>query len=275
MTDSYLHPGLPAPVPQPDGLDAPFWEGLRSDKLLLQRCNDCNGWQWGPEWCCHRCHSFDLRYEETPAEGILYSHERVWHPVHPALAEQGPYVVVLVELPQADGVSPGENQRLFDAYVVMQAQQELQLSDEQYPKFLAAVRTLQSARQRGLAERGRMLQGLRRLDAAPSLDEAAVRTQMKALADHDARVAGDVRDALAAIDQVLDLRQQVALVHDGLAVGFLRPRAVDQLDRLRAESHRAAEILDLFLLGKQVDHGMRRLGIHLGRVRAVELEHVP
>jgi uncharacterized OB-fold protein len=42
-------------------------------------------------------------YEETPAEGVIYSHERVWHPVHPALAEQGPYIVVLVELPQADG----------------------------------------------------------------------------------------------------------------------------------------------------------------------------
>ena len=63
-----------------------------------------SGWQWGPEWCCHRCHRFDLRYEETAAAGVIYSHERVWHPVHPALAEQGPYVIVLVELPQADGV---------------------------------------------------------------------------------------------------------------------------------------------------------------------------
>ena len=63
-----------------------------------------SGWQWGPEWFCHRCHSFDLRYEETPAEGVLYSHERVWHPVHPALAEQGPYIIALVELPHADNV---------------------------------------------------------------------------------------------------------------------------------------------------------------------------
>ena len=101
---SYLRPGLPAPVAQPDGLDKPFWDGLAEDKLLLQRCNACNGWQWGPEWVCHRCHSFDLRFEETPAEGVIYSHERVWHPVHPALAEQGPYVIVLVELPGADGV---------------------------------------------------------------------------------------------------------------------------------------------------------------------------
>ena len=32
------------------------------------------------------------------------SYERVWHPVHPALKEQGPYIVVLVEIPKAGNV---------------------------------------------------------------------------------------------------------------------------------------------------------------------------
>ena len=105
MTDTrYLHAGLPMPKASADGLDSPFWDGLRDERLLLQRCNNCERWQWGPEFVCHRCHSFDLRYEETQAEGILYSHERVWHPVHPALADQGPYIVALVELPHADNV---------------------------------------------------------------------------------------------------------------------------------------------------------------------------
>ena len=113
------------------------------------------------------------------------------------------------QLPQAEGVSPNEIQRLFDAYVVMQAQQELQLSDEQYPRFLARVKALQAVRQKNVAERGRLLQELRRLNAAPSLDDAQVRTRLKALADLDERAASEVRDALAGIDQVLDLRQQV------------------------------------------------------------------
>jgi uncharacterized OB-fold protein len=104
IIEPYLKPGLPIPRPTTDGLDAAFWEGLREERLLLQLCHDCQRWQWGPEWVCHHCHSFDVRYEETAAEGLIYSHERVWHPVHPALAEQGPYVVVLVELPHADGV---------------------------------------------------------------------------------------------------------------------------------------------------------------------------
>ncbi|MDH3681529.1 MAG: zinc ribbon domain-containing protein [Acidimicrobiia bacterium] len=104
MTDSYLLPGLPKPVASPDGLDTPFWDGLREGRLLLQRCGSCRRFQWGPEWVCHRCRSLELAYEETPAEGLVYSHQRVWHPVHPALKDQGPYIIVLVELPAADRV---------------------------------------------------------------------------------------------------------------------------------------------------------------------------
>jgi len=104
MTDPYLAEGLPQPVPSPDGLDAPYWQGLREEKILLQRCSACGDWQWGPEWICHHCHSDAVGFAEVPGEGRIYSYERVWHPVHPALKEQGPYVVVLVELPAAGNV---------------------------------------------------------------------------------------------------------------------------------------------------------------------------
>ena len=110
--------------------------------------------------------------------------------------------------PQAeDGVSPAELQRLFDAYVVMQAQQELQLSDEQFPRFLSRVKTLQDVRRRGQMQRGRLLQELRRLSQAGGQDDA-LRAQLKALNDLEARVGTEVRQALEGIDQVLDLRQQ-------------------------------------------------------------------
>ena len=100
----YLPPGLAAPVAAPDGLDEAFWAALADERLLIQRCVTCRGWQWGPEWVCHGCHHFDLGFEEVPAEGIIYSHQRVWHPVHGALHDQGAYVIVLVELPAADKV---------------------------------------------------------------------------------------------------------------------------------------------------------------------------
>lgn len=104
MTAPYLRPGLPAPSPAPDGLDAPFWAALAEERVVAQRCRSCRGWQWGPEWICHRCFSDDLDFEPLETAARIYSYERVWHPVHPALAEQGPYLVVLVEFPDADGI---------------------------------------------------------------------------------------------------------------------------------------------------------------------------
>ena len=101
---SYLAQGLPTPVPEADGLDKPYWEATRRGELLVQRCRACQTWQWGPEWICHKCHAFDLAWTKVEPTGRIYSWERPWHPVHPALREQGPYIVVLVELPQAGNV---------------------------------------------------------------------------------------------------------------------------------------------------------------------------
>ncbi len=102
MSDLYLAPGLAQPAATP--LDEPYWQGLRENRLLVQRCNACQSWQWGPEWICHHCLSDDVGFAEVAPEGIIYSYERVWHPVHPALADQGPYLVVLVSLPHAGDV---------------------------------------------------------------------------------------------------------------------------------------------------------------------------
>lgn len=102
MSDYYLNPGLAQPAATP--LDEPYWSGLRENILRAQRCTACGKWQWGPEWICHHCLSDAVEFEELPATGNIYSYERVWHPVHPALAEQGPYIVVLVELPHADNI---------------------------------------------------------------------------------------------------------------------------------------------------------------------------
>ena len=99
-----LPPGMPRPVPEADGLDAPYWEGTRIGELRVQHCRGCRGLQWGPEWICHRCLAFDLEWVAVAPRGRIYSWERAWHPVHPALRDHGPYVVVLVELPEAGQV---------------------------------------------------------------------------------------------------------------------------------------------------------------------------
>jgi uncharacterized OB-fold protein len=101
---TYLPAGLPTPVVEDGGLDAPYWEGNRQRRLMVQRCGDCRTFQWGPEWICHDCLSSRMEWEEVEPRGRIFSWQRVWHPVHPALKDKGPYLIVLVELPQAGNI---------------------------------------------------------------------------------------------------------------------------------------------------------------------------
>ena len=103
-TTTYLPTGLPVPAPAVDGLDKEYWEAARRHELVVQRCDACQNFQFGPEWICHNCHSFDLGWHRVSGRGRIYSWERVWHPVHPALKDACPYMVVLVELPDAGNV---------------------------------------------------------------------------------------------------------------------------------------------------------------------------
>ncbi len=95
---------MPAPRATSDGLDREFWEAARRHELVVQRCRRCDSFQFGPEWICHRCHGDDLGWHRVSGRGRVYSWERIWHPVHPALKDACPYIAVLVELPDADNV---------------------------------------------------------------------------------------------------------------------------------------------------------------------------
>lgn len=103
LSQTYLPAGLPVPVPD-GGASGPYWAGLRQEELRIQCCRHCGQWQFGGEWICHGCLRFDPEWRLVEPHGVIYSWERVWHPVHPALRASGPYLVVLVELPHAGGV---------------------------------------------------------------------------------------------------------------------------------------------------------------------------
>ena len=97
-------PGLRQPAPSNDGLDAPFWEGTRAHELRVQQCATCGVHQWGPEWMCHECNSMSLDWVTVDPVGKIYSWQRPHHPVHSALTDRGPYIIVLVELPHASNI---------------------------------------------------------------------------------------------------------------------------------------------------------------------------
>lgn len=87
-----------------DTLDEPFWRHAEQGKLAIQRCLDCGTWRWTPEWICYSCRSWSFDFQIVEPHGVIAAWERIWHPVHPALAQDCPYLVVLVELPQAGRV---------------------------------------------------------------------------------------------------------------------------------------------------------------------------
>src|SRR5690349_13986123 len=113
--------------------------------------------------------------------------------------------------PPADenpAVTPAEIQRMFDSYALMQAQEQLQITDDQFPRFLTRFKALQDIRRQALQQRARRIAELRRLLQAPEADESAIREQMKGLAEIGERVEVDTRKAYEAIDDVLTVPQQ-------------------------------------------------------------------
>ena len=110
--------------------------------------------------------------------------------------------------PDSPRVTPGEIQKMFDAYALMQAQEQLKIADDQFTQFLTRFKALQEVRRRLLQERAAILMNLRRLANATPVDEAQIRDRLNALQELEARSAADLKKAYDGIDQVLDLRQQ-------------------------------------------------------------------
>jgi Spy/CpxP family protein refolding chaperone len=109
---------------------------------------------------------------------------------------------------ETPGVSPAEIQRMFDSYALMQAQDQLKISDAQFPQFLAKFKALQEVRRRSLGERARLTQELRRMLNEAQPDDAQLQERLKALQELEDRTASDLRKAYEGIDQILDVRQQ-------------------------------------------------------------------
>lgn len=125
-----------------------------------------------------------------------------------ALAQQPPGP----NIPADGDMTPAEIQKLFDAYIVVEAQRVLELGDAQYPQFIARLRTLQDTRRRTTQERIRLMGQLQRL-TAPRIkpvesDEHTLEGLLKQLQELEARTAAEMRKAYNELDQVLGIRQQ-------------------------------------------------------------------
>jgi hypothetical protein len=110
-----------------------------------------------------------------------------------------------------DQMPPREVQRLFEAYVLMQAQERLGIADAQYPQFVQRLKALQDVRRRIQASRAVLLQELARGTSGQpglALDDAGLRDRLARLREVEEQGARDLWQAHEALDQILDLRQQ-------------------------------------------------------------------
>jgi hypothetical protein len=114
--------------------------------------------------------------------------------------------------PVSGDMTPGQVQQLFDAMVVMQAQETLALSEEQYPRFLTRLKVLQDTRRRNQVERQRLINELQRMtnqrNPRPAAGEAEIKERLALLQELESRAAAETRKAYNGIDEVLDAFQQ-------------------------------------------------------------------
>jgi uncharacterized protein len=92
---------MPAPVP--DQASAFFWEGAARGELLVQRCADCDSFQYPPTVVCEKCQSSDIRPTRVSGRGTLYALTVMHQAFLPAFAENLPFTIALVDLDDAPG----------------------------------------------------------------------------------------------------------------------------------------------------------------------------
>jgi len=90
--------GLPAPIRDED--TEPFWSACDRGELVAQRCGACQTFRWPPGPGCPNCGDTGSDWVPVKGHGVVYSWVVVRIPLTDALAEQIPYAVGLIELPE-------------------------------------------------------------------------------------------------------------------------------------------------------------------------------
>src|SRR4051812_3493031 len=91
------------PVPVPDELSAPFFDGAREGKLMLRRCESCGTHMWPVTRFgttviarCTNCLSGDVDWVPSSGRGELYTFALMHQPYDPSF--EIPYNLSIVEL---------------------------------------------------------------------------------------------------------------------------------------------------------------------------------
>jgi uncharacterized OB-fold protein len=88
----------------PDSWTEPFWVAAAEHRLVVPRCQSCGTFRMPPSPFCYVCQSQGIDWVQQTGDGRVYSYTIIHHAVVPLMRDALPYVVVVVELPDAGGV---------------------------------------------------------------------------------------------------------------------------------------------------------------------------
>ena len=75
-----------------------FWEATREPRFVLPWCTACETGIWYPRLVCPRCLGTAIEWRETSGAATVYACSIHWKPGTGRAADDGPYVVALVDL---------------------------------------------------------------------------------------------------------------------------------------------------------------------------------
>lgn len=93
---------LEKPLPVPTPVSQPYWSALNEQRVVIQRCGDCQAWVFYPRNRCSSCLSENLSWHEVSGMGTLYTFTLTRQPTSPHFVDDMPQKLAIVEL--AEGV---------------------------------------------------------------------------------------------------------------------------------------------------------------------------
>lgn len=86
------------PVPVPDEISAPFFEGAQRGELMLQHCGACGRWSFPVRERCPHCMATGLGWRAASGRGTLYTFAIMHQVMNPGFASEVPYNVSQIDL---------------------------------------------------------------------------------------------------------------------------------------------------------------------------------
>jgi uncharacterized OB-fold protein len=86
------------PMPVPDNISRPYWEGANQGEFRFQRCSACGKAQFYSRYACVHCHSTKHEWQVAVGLGRVASFSVIHRAPLSSFAADTPYVLALVDL---------------------------------------------------------------------------------------------------------------------------------------------------------------------------------